>query len=112
MICTCNTLVTYSVVAKEGESSTESIENQKVADNLRSKIRQEFVSQDFEFYPEIETAFSGSFTFDKKEKSYLHSEVLSAFRDIKNEYDSDNQADIYVVVMAADEDLDLIQFSL
>ena len=106
------TLLTYSVVAKESSSFKRFKENQSVAERLRMRIRDE-LKLEFDFNPKIETAFYGCFEWDGiKTSNFFCKALKSVFEKIKTNYDQNNQVAIYVVAMAADEDVGLIEFSL
>lgn len=110
MAYTCEALVTYSVVAKQGKNKSEYEKNQRVGGELRSKIREELESENYVFYQEIETAFSGSFTLNVESKTFFETKLARIFDSLKCQYDSNDQTEIYVVAMA--KDLGLVKFSL
>lgn len=110
MAYTCEALVTYSVVAKQGKNDSESEKNQRVGDELRGKIREGLRSSGVVFHQGIETAFSGSFTLDVESKLFFETKLARIFDSLKCQYDSNDQTEIYVVAMA--KDLGLVEFSL
>lgn len=110
MAYTCEALVTYSVVAKQVKNDSEYEKNQRVGDELRSKIREELESRGCVFYQKIETAFSAEIELNQMTKSHLRAVLRDFFGKLKNKYDSNDQAEIYVVAMA--QDLGLVEFSL
>lgn len=110
MVYTCEALVTYSVVAKQGKNDSEYEKNQIVGDELRGKIREGLKSRNCVLYQEIETAFFAKFKLNQLTKGHLHELLSNFFEELKNEYDSNDQTEIYVVAMA--KDLGLVKFSL